>query len=72
MVVTHSVNFVADDGAAVVLLSFLEQCIGRGPCFVDQVKDFNGVGVGFIARLGRVNVDTATDEKDLVGCRKVG
>ena len=71
VMVAHGVNLVANHGTAVVLLSFLEFLNGRVPCFVGDIKNFNGFGVGFIPCLGRINVDSATDEEDLVGGREI-
>ena len=72
VVVADGVDGIAHHGALVVLLRFLKLLNGRHPCFVDKVKHLNGLRVGFIARLRRVDVNASADEKDFLGRRKVG
>ena len=69
VVITDGVDGIAHHGALVVLLRFLKLLNGRHPGFVDKVKHLDGLRVGFITRLRRINVNASADEKHFLGRR---
>ena len=72
VVVADGIDGIAHHGALVVLLRFLKLLNGRHPSFVDKVEHLDGLRVGFITRLRRVNVNASADEKHFLGRWKVG
>ena len=72
VMVADGVDGIAHHRALVVLLRFLKLLNGRHPCFVDEVKHLDGLRVGFITRLRRVDVNASANQKHFLGCRKVG